>query len=221
MYAIMKQENKTRLFVFGSIFIIVALLLFVLFVEVLFPVNPEDVSITNPSLGNNFAVNEKNISASDVIVEVADFQCPFCQQALPSLRQVKAVYGNKVTFIYKHFPLASAHPNAMRAAEASECARDQGKFWEYHDLLFKNQNKLQENDLIAYAASLALDKDAFSSCLSSGIKKLDVQNDFQEGLDAGVQGTPIFFINGRRLEGAQPYAAFKQIIDEELADETA
>lgn len=215
----MKPEQKTKWFVGGSVLLIVLLLLLVLFIDVLFPVRQEDVSISGPSLGaqpnaGNLALN---ITAPVVIVEFSDFQCPFCKQILPTLKRVKAVYNDKVVFVYKHFPLASAHPLAIRTAEAAECAGDQGMFWQYHDLLFENQNAFQDNQLSSYAEQLGLDKDVFTRCLASGIKRTVIQRDFQEGMDQGLQGTPTFFINGKRLEGAQPYGSFKEIIDEELA----
>ncbi len=211
----MNEPLKTKLFIGGSILLVVGLLLLVLFVDVLFPVQQGD---TSAPLGveRGRANVSTDVSAPVVIVEFSDFQCPFCRKALPTLKQIKAVYGDDVAFVYKHFPLASIHPLAMRAAEASECARDQGKFWQYHDLLFENQGAFQDDKLVSYAEELGMDTRMFKDCLASGAKRLIIQRDFQEGLDQGLQGTPIFFINGRRLEGAQPYSEFKRIIDEEL-----
>jgi len=141
-------------------------------------------------------------SGKVVIDEYSDFQCPFCGKFFKeTLPQIEQAYGDKVEIVYKHFPL-SFHENAQKAAEASECARDQGKFWQYHDLLFENQGAFQDDKLVSYAEELGMDTRMFKDCLASGAKRLIIQRDFQEGLDQGLQGTPIFFINGRRLEGA-------------------
>ncbi len=108
------------------------------------------------------------------------------------------------------------HARAKPAAEASACAHDQGAFWDYHDKLFANQRKLSDADLKQYAADLGLDAAEFDSCLSSGKHRGDVQKEMASGKTLGVTGTPAFFINGRFLSGAQPFTAFKKIIDEEL-----
>lgn len=118
--------------------------------------------------------------------------------------------------VFRDFPLAF-HNNAQTAAEASNCANEQGKFWEYHDTLFANQQKLDKASLIQYAADLQLDGEAFMACLDSGKFTADVQRDMAEGQAVGVTGTPAFFINGRFLNGAVPYEQFAEIIDEELA----
>ena len=111
----------------------------------------------------------------------------------------------------------AAHPNATPAAEASECANEQGKFWPYHDRLFANPSKLSSTNLKQYASDLGLDMDRFIACVDSRKYKSQVEADYRDGDDAGVNGTPAFFINGRMLSGAQPFDAFKKIIDEELA----
>lgn len=110
------------------------------------------------------------------------------------------------------------HSNAQLAAEAAQCANAQGKFWEYHDQLFANQRALTPDDLKKYAAAVGVDEDAFNACLDGGQTKADVNADHQAGVAAGVSGTPAFFINGRFLSGAQPFDAFKKVIDEELAN---
>ena len=152
-----------------------------------------------------------------VIEEFSDFECSFCGRALPTVNQILDEYGDQVEFVYKHFPLTSIHPRAQKAGEASECASDQGKFKEYHDKLFENQRALEISNLKQYAADLGLDTDKFNSCLDSGEKASVVNNDLQEGRQKGVSGTPTFFINGQKLVGAQPFASFKPIIDNQLA----
>ena len=150
------------------------------------------------------------------IVEFSDFECPYCGAAHDTVEQVMSTYAGKVRLVYRQFPL-SFHPHAAKAAEASLCAADQGKFWEYHDVLFKNQKKLEPTDLKAHATEVGIDSQKFGQCLDSGDKKKAVDADQQAGLQAGVGGTPAFFINGIFLNGAQPIDEFKKIIDGELA----
>jgi len=150
------------------------------------------------------------------IVEFSDFQCPFCLRADPTVRQVLATYGDRVRLVYRHFPLPN-HPNARPAAEAAVCAADQKKFWEFHDRLFADQGRLSTEDLKKRAAELGMDMAKFDACVDSRASKARVDADVKDGTEAGVNGTPAFFVNGRMLSGAQPYEAFKRLIDEELA----
>jgi protein-disulfide isomerase len=154
-----------------------------------------------------------------VIVEFSDFQCPYCarfhQQTFPQLMEN---YGDRMQFVYRDFPLESIHPQALPAAEAAECADDQGAFWEYQDLLFANQGSLDSDSLISYAEDLQLDVDEFRECFESGKYEDEVRADLDDGMAYGVSGTPTFFINGMRLVGAQPYSAFEQVIEEELGN---
>lgn len=157
-----------------------------------------------------------NPKASVMIVEFSDYQCPYCHQVEPTIKQVLAKYGDKVGFGYRDFPISQLHPQAEIAAEASRCALDQGKFWEYHDQLL-SAGKLDQDALTQYAKDLNLDDHKFSACLSSGKYKGDVQSDFAEGAAAGVTGTPGFFINGVAFSGAQSQESFARIIDEQLS----
>lgn len=154
--------------------------------------------------------------AKVTIVEFSDFECPFCSKAEVSVEQVMEQYAGKVRLVFRHFPL-SFHPNAAKAAEASLCAEEQGKFWEMHKALFANQQKLGVEDLKAHAASVGLDAAKFAACLDGGAKKSIVDADMKAGQEAGVNGTPAFFINGKLLSGALPVAEFKKVIDAELA----
>jgi protein-disulfide isomerase len=149
------------------------------------------------------------------IVEFSDFQCPYCSRVNPALEQVKETYGDKISLTFRDFPLPM-HPEAPKAGEASHCADEQGKFWEYHDKLFENQRALKDENLKAYAAELALDGDAFAKCLDSGKYADDIVKDKADGEMAGVSGTPAFFINGVFLNGARPFENFKEVIDAEL-----
>ncbi len=150
------------------------------------------------------------------IIEFSDFQCPYCSRAADTLAQVKEKYGDKVSVVYRHFPL-DFHDRANIAAQASQCAADQGKFWEYHDKLFANQRALSDEDLTRYAEEVGLNVGEFNECVKSGKHIETVATDLREGTEAGMSGTPGFFINGRFLGGAQPLEAFSEIIDEELA----
>lgn len=151
------------------------------------------------------------------IVEFTDYQCPFCgrhfQQTLPLLLRE---YSDRVRYVIRNMPLTALHPNAQRAAEAAECANDQTRFWDYHDLLFSHQNALADSDLKNYATELGLDMAAFARCLDSGAKVSTVARDVEDGRRYGITGTPTFFVNGKALVGAQPYAVFKTAIDEAL-----
>ena len=149
------------------------------------------------------------------LIEFSDFECPFCLRADPTVRQVLSTYGDRVRLVYLHYPLPN-HPNARPAAEASACAADQGKFWAYHDRLFTRQAKLGAADLKQHAVEIGLDAAKFNACVDSRATKGRVDADMRLAEEAGVNGTPAFFINGRPLSGAQPFDAFKRIIDEEL-----
>ena len=151
------------------------------------------------------------------LVEFSDFHCPFCKQVQPTLTQVLEKYPGKVRLLFRHLPLETLHPQARNAAEASWCAQDQGKFWEYHDLLFANAPKAGEDDLKHYAEQIDLDMKTFESCLSQNAHRDSIQRDIDEVTKLGMSGTPAFFINGRPLSGAQPLEKFVQVIDEELA----
>ena len=155
--------------------------------------------------------------AAVTIVEFSDFQCPFCARVQPALKELLAKYSGRVNLAYRDFPLAQIHPQASTAAEASRCAGEQGKFWEYHDLLFANTSKLDAASLADYARRVGLDPKQFDSCLASGKFKAQVEEDLEQGMKAGVSGTPGFFINGIPLSGAQPASEFEKIIDMELA----
>jgi protein-disulfide isomerase len=154
-------------------------------------------------------------NAPVTIVEFSDFQCPFCSQLIPTLEQVKAKYGDKVRIVFRQYPLPF-HQNAAKAAEAALCANEQGKFWELHDVMFKNQNALGVEDLKKSAATLGLNSDEFGKCLDSGKNAATVQSDMKEGSAAGVSGTPAMFINGRFISGAVPIDQITTVIDDEL-----
>lgn len=156
-----------------------------------------------------------NKNAKIKLVEYSDFQCPFCKKFYPTFKRLLAEYGDKVSFEYKHYPL-NFHPFAQKGAEASECAGDQGKFWQLHDKIFENQESLSLATLKQWAKDIGLNSGKFNSCLDSGKYADKVQADFREGQSLGVSGTPTVFINGEKIVGAQPYETFKAAIDKLL-----
>jgi protein-disulfide isomerase len=154
-------------------------------------------------------------SAPVTIVEFSDFQCPYCSRLTPTIKQVEQKYGDKVRVVFRQYPLPM-HPNAQKAAEASLCALDQGKFWEMHDAMFGDQNSLGVDQLKATAAKLGLNADKFNKCLDSGEKAASIQADQKAGSEAGVSGTPAMFVNGRFINGAVPIDQITNVVDDEL-----
>lgn len=165
-------------------------------------------------------------NAKVTIVEFSDFQCPFCRRFfIDTFPQIKSEYidSGKVKLSYRHFPL-SFHPAAQKSAEAAECANDQGKFWEFHDLIYEKQEaqgqgtiQYTTDDIKTWASELGIDTAVFNDCLDSGKYASKVSEDANAGAKAGVDGTPGFFVNGKRIIGAQPFSVFKAAIDEELS----
>jgi protein-disulfide isomerase len=136
-----------------------------------------------------------------ILLEYGDFQCPYCGAAHPEVEQVRKRLGKRLAFVYRHFPLTTLHPRAEPAAEASEAAGAQGRFWEMHDILFERQDALEDEDLLSYAREIALDLRRFASDLVNGTHAPRVREDFRTGVRSGVNGTPTFFINGLRYNG--------------------
>jgi protein-disulfide isomerase len=136
-----------------------------------------------------------------ILVEYGDYQCPFCGEAHHVLRNLLAQVGDALTLVYRHFPLTTVHPHAQLAAEAAEAAGAQGQFWEMHDTLFENQQALDADSLLEYAAGLGLHVDAFAEDLTRRKFADRVREDFLSGVRSGVNGTPTFFINGVRHDG--------------------
>ncbi len=152
------------------------------------PVDPDRDHILGPE------------DAPVTLVEYGDFQCPHCGAAYPILESILKKMGNRIRFVYRHFPLTDAHPDAAHAAEASEAAAAQGKFWEMHHLLFEHQDALDGQSLRSYAVRLALDLDRFDRDLRDHLYAGRIRDDFSSGLRSGVNGTPTFFINGERYD---------------------
>jgi protein-disulfide isomerase len=159
-----------------------------------------------------------SLDAPVTIVEFSDFECSFCARFYSSTyKELKTKYidTGKVRFIYRDFPLGF-HEKAQKAAEAAECAGEQGKYYEMHDALFESGN-LSVANLKVLAGQIGLNTSTFNTCLDSGAMAQEVQKDFADGQRLGISGTPTFFVNGTKLVGAQPISAFEQIIEAELA----
>ncbi len=155
-------------------------------------------------------------SAPITIVEFSDFECPYCGGLFPTLKEIETKYADKIRVVYRQYPLISLHPHAQKAAEASLCADEQKRFWDFHDSLFGNQQDLTVDSLKRRAVELKLDAPAFNTCLDSGKHAETIKKDIVEGSRAGVSGTPAIFINGRLLSGNQPYTSIAQVIEDEL-----
>jgi len=192
---------------------------------------PDTVVTVTPSPTPDTDFEEETVSAKGspdapvTIVEFSDFQCPFCEkfftETLPQIQE-EYIDTGKVKLVFKDFPL-SFHGQAMPAAMTAECAGEQGKYWEMHDKLFGEQSrwvdKPEVNDVMKqFADELGLDTDQFNQCFDSNKYADEINADMQEGIAAGVQGTPAFFVNGQFISGAQPFEVFKQIIDQMLAE---
>jgi protein-disulfide isomerase len=157
-------------------------------------------------------------NAKVTIVEFSDFQCPYCKRFRDAtLDALIQKYGDKIRFVYRDYPLPF-HPQAQIAAEAAECANEQGKYWEMHDLIYANQETLGDDAYAGFAKQLGLDTEKFDDCVSGNKYADEIAADEKDGEAYGVTGTPTFFINGWRLVGAQPTSEFEKLIDKELGN---
>ena len=138
------------------------------------------------------------------LLEYGDYECPHCGMAHPIVKSIQHRLGKKVRFVFRNFPLAESHPHARHAAEAAEAAAEQGKFWEMHDALYENQDRLEDEDLSAMAKRIGLDAPRVAKALAEGSFTGHVRDDFRSGVRSGVNGTPTFFVNGERYDGAWP-----------------
>jgi protein-disulfide isomerase len=136
--------------------------------------------------------------AAVTLIEYGDYECPYCGAAYPIVKEVQARMAERMRFVFRNFPISTAHPHAEQAAEAAEAAATQGSFWEMHDLLYENQQRLRDEDLRSYAEKLGLDVGRFVSDLAEHVHADRVHEDFMSGVRSGVNGTPTFYINGAR-----------------------
>jgi protein-disulfide isomerase len=157
-----------------------------------------------------------NKDAKVTIIEYSDFECPYCSKNFATMEQIKKTYGDKIKISYRHFPL-DFHKNAHPAAKASECAADQGKFWEMHAKIFSNQTSLATAGIfVTWAKELGLNEATFTQCFNGASKDGLIQEMMNMAMSDGVQGTPAVFINDKFVSGAYPYDYFAMIIDNEL-----
>ncbi len=154
-----------------------------------------------------------DVEGAVTIIEFSDFQCPYCSRFHDTMKEVMANYQTDVKWVYKHFPLDSIHPYARKAAEASECAGEQGEFWQYADGLYENQSKIAPDYFAELAQEVGLNVDQFTNCLDSDKYADKVEADYQEGRSLGISGTPGGFINGEVLGGAVPFSTLQSKID--------
>ena len=168
-----------------------------------------DVAAEGPSLGP--------AGAPVTIIEFSDYQCPFCKRAEPTVREIAKRYPEQVRLVFRHFPLDNIHPEARSAAEAATCAEDQGKFWEFHELLFDELSEPREGRSCASSPGQAkLDLAAFDACVAERRHRARVDADVAAGREAGVSGTPAFYVNGIPLSGARSVDEFVKLIEREL-----
>lgn len=184
------------------------------------PARPQRPRRPDPDIVHAFPVGDAPVRGSAeawvTIVEVSDFQCPYCKRVNATLQQLLDKYGDDLRLVFKHNPLGF-HKNAMPAAIAAECAHEQGRFWEMHDLLFENQRALEPDDIEGYARQAGqIDMAAWRRCVEQKTPEAKIEADQKMATGFGARGTPSFFINGRFLSGAQPAASFEKLIDEEL-----
>jgi protein-disulfide isomerase len=157
------------------------------------------------------------VDAPVTLLEYGDYECPFCGQAHVVVAELLNQLSNEMRFTFRHFPLTTVHPHAEHAAEAAEAAGAQGAFWEMHDLLYENQDALEDENLLQYAAMLRLDLKVFTQDLLTHAYAARVREDFMSGVRSGVNGTPAFFINGRRHEGSYDFPTLYAAIQQALA----
>lgn len=206
------MEKNTKVII-GIVIFLIAILLLVMYLS-----SPKsDNHINNDKINVSVGFLEPLGSGNIEIVEFSDFQCPFCKKAEPTIKKIVSEYGEEVVFYYRNFPLES-HENSFEAALAGYCANEQDKFWQYHDLLFESQDKLDKDSLKNYASELELNIESFNLCLDEEKYKNEVERDINDAEKAGVTGTPTFFINGRKVVGAQSFEVFDDIIKEEASN---
>ncbi len=155
-------------------------------------------------------------NAPVTLVEYADYECPHCGRAYPIVKNVQHHFSDRLRFVFRNFPITTVHPHAQHAAEAAEAAASQGRFWEMHDALFEHQNALDDRHLGQYADSAGLDRARFDRELKDGTHAHHVREDFMSGVRSGVNGTPTFFINGRRYDDSWDAATLIGALEEAL-----
>jgi len=155
-------------------------------------------------------------NAETVLVEYGDYECPYCGEAYPIVKQVQEHFGDRLRFVFRNFPLAELHPHAEAAAETAEFAGANGKFWEMHDLLYENQRAMSKKLFARLTEELELPAGEYERALAGGELTKRVRDDFRGGVRSGVNGTPTFFINGQRHDGSYEFYALVAAVEEAL-----
>lgn len=181
------------------------------------PPPPSPTETTAEKLVRSDSHATGNPNAALTVVEFGDFECPACGREEPVAREIRAKYANQIRFVFRQFPLVHVHPFAERAAQASECAAEQGKFWEAVDKIYSQQADLSDDGLKRDAAEIGLDQTRFNQCLAGGAEAARVQRDHEDGKALGVNVTPTFFIGHQVVSGAPDVDQFSRLIDQELA----
>ncbi len=151
-------------------------------------------------------------TAPITLVEYGDYECPYCGQAYPIIKQIQDYFGDNIRFVFRNFPLSQVHPHAQRAAEAAEEAADQNKFWNMHDYLYEHQQALDDKHLEKYAKIVELDLARFDKDMKNHVHVPKIREDFLSGIQSGVNGTPSFYINGTRYDGSWDFDTLMQIL---------
>lgn len=157
------------------------------------------------------------VNAPVTLVEYGDYECPFCGAAHRVIKELQEAMGDELCFAFRNFPLTNVHPHAQQAAEAAEAAAEQDRFWEMHDLLYENQEALEDEDILEYAGAAGLDVRRFLATLQSGMPARRVREDFMSGIRSGVNGTPTFFINDARYQGSYDFESMMEVLEEAKA----
>jgi protein-disulfide isomerase len=226
-----KQKNteRTENIVALSVFAFLILVGVFIFTQGFGLLDKEKAGATKMMMQIGNDAYEGNVNASITIVAFSDYECPFCKNAEQTIKSIMANYNGKVLYVFKDYPLTWMHPYSYNASLAAECAKEQDKYWEYHDYLFEHQDQLEAQYLKDYANVLGLDTEKFNTCFETQRYKGEINNDITAGEDAGVSGTPTFFIfsdNVRMISikptsaviivGAQPETDFTEVIDDFL-----
>lgn len=183
------------------------------------PLNAEGVPKAQAAAlaASDFAYYTGSSKPAVRVVEFLDFQCPYCKQAVPTVAAlIKQYEGAAVQFSFRHFPIESTHPVAFDASLASLCAKEQNLFMPYHDILYEHQNQITPENLPVFAAAVNLDMERYARCMAGRRYASTIRKDQSDGVSLGILGTPTFFINGIKVEGAQEAAIFQTIISQEL-----
>jgi protein-disulfide isomerase len=172
----------------------------------------EESTLTPAVSSRDHAQGPEN--APVTLVEFGDYQCPYCGAAYPVVKKLQRTLGKKLRFVFRNFPLTQAHPYALAAAETAEAAALQGKFWEMHDLIYEHQAELEPDILIGWAAEVGLDIGKFEAAIQKGEVTRRIKDDRMSGISSGVNGTPCFFINGARYDGAADYESLLAALEQ-------